>query len=109
MDRDIKLLVPQVDEEPLYGNAAWVMPLLLLLLLSRRLSKESYDDDGKAFALGIIDEEPVYCKYKQLEFGLMVGCDGSECRHKQLHLQCLGLNNTPPGEIWLCLERKVKA
>ena len=26
-------MVPQVDEEPLCGNAAWIMPLLLLLLL----------------------------------------------------------------------------
>ena len=32
MDRDVKPLVPQVDEEPLCGNAAWVMPLLLVLL-----------------------------------------------------------------------------
>ena len=33
LDRDVKSLVPLVDEEPLCGNAIWVMPLLILLLL----------------------------------------------------------------------------
>ena len=50
MDRDVKLLVSQVDEEPLYGNAVCMgnaippppppPPLLLLLLLLRRFDNE---------------------------------------------------------------------
>ena len=32
-DRDVKPLVPQMDEEPLCGNAVWVMPLLILFII----------------------------------------------------------------------------
>ena len=33
LDRDVKPLVPQVDEEPLCGNAVWVIPLLILFFI----------------------------------------------------------------------------
>ena len=51
-----------------------------------------------------IDEEPVYCKQaEQAEFGLIVGCDGSEYRYKWFHLQCVGLR---PGLCSKCARRK---
>ncbi|XP_068750599.1 inhibitor of growth protein 5-like [Montipora capricornis] len=54
------------------------------------------------------DEETLYCICQQGEYGLMDGCDGSECRHEWFHLQCVGLKRTPPEEVWFCPECKLQ-
>ncbi|KAK2553660.1 Chromatin modification-related protein png1 [Acropora cervicornis] len=60
------------------------------------------------FRLCKANEETLYCICQQGEYGLMVGCDRSECRHEWFHLQCVGLKRKPPEEVWFCPECKLQ-
>lgn len=56
---------------------------------------------GNASSRSGSNGEPVYCHCRQVSFGEMVGCDGSECRFEWFHLACVGLKKPPKGK-WYC-------
>ena len=47
--------------------------------------------------------EELYCIYRNVEEGLMIGCDNKDCPYEWFHVGCVGLDCIPQGE-WYCAD-----
>ena len=48
--------------------------------------------------------EQLYCICRNVEEGLMIGCDNNDCPYKWFHVGCVGLDCIPRGE-WYCVNQ----
>lgn len=55
---------------------------------------------GDDTVLGLDTNEPKYCLCNKVSYGMMIGCDNTECKIEWFHLPCVGLSK--PVDPWWC-------
>ena len=84
------------------------------ILLSSEASPSS---SGRKRQLSLSPQKPntctsktstaVYCFCRKPENGLMIGCDGENCRYEWCRYECLSLEDAPDGD-WFCPQCKTQ-
>ena len=79
-------------------NTAQARPFYVKLILC--LNATSIVDDTSCSSTQQSSEqvEQLYCICRNVEEGLMVGCDNNDCPYECFHVGCVGLDCIPQGE-----------